>query len=595
MNPRQSNPYLIYLNGKNIFDRMRAYVLLLSQGAVDVPYISFRRDLVREFDEQTVYNAEQEILESNKDIIFGDYSLKALIMDFYANPQDPEEVYNQRIAQREQRERLRRQEAGRHIPEPNGYLRPRYDTDDDYRKGIPSKWLRDKLLVGGPTISMIEEDEISDISSIDLSQATTLVSEHPSEYASEESSQYSQFATGFTFTNSFSVPNKQKPQDTPVFKSTFGKGGKYGDMSMEGDFDTQIPMSETSVDGNMSGKKYVGRRGNKMSTEGEMSVEETLQPNRSGNIPTTVVSSGNTDTQNVLDMMAANLQQQQVLLNSAKKPAATITSKTSKLNSSKSVKPTDEKKPHRLTKDTKITKENKSDKMNPPTIISTQPETQSVYNDDESLETGSSGYSSYDISDISEDGRSFTGVTKKIRSGILSSNTSSNLSIREKRPRVYWSLSSIPLKIENLGVDQEYLIDVDGIHIKNENMYSIRTVLAIIIRLANGRVEESKVEKEMSLLGPVGRKILELAQSNANFKTYLLDFKFPNIPAGKAYALGRTELKELAQMYNRLFLGTKSDIFLLMSNADYSLTKDIFGWALFCFLFNNKDLNFSSK
>ena len=587
MNPRQSNPYLIYLNGKNIFDRMRAYVLLLSQELIDEPYILFRKRLVREFNEQNVYNAEQEILASDEDIIYGDYSLKALIMDFYANPQDPEEVYKPRMAQKEERERLRRQEAERRIP---GYLRPHYDSEEDFKNRNLSKWLRDEL-----SINLMETDEISDIedlSSIDLSQATTLVSEHPSEYASEESSQYSQFTTGFTFTNSFNVPNKQKPQDTPVFTSTFGRGGKYGDMSMEGDFDTQIPMSETSVDGNMSGKKYTSRRGNKMSTEGEMSVEETLQPNRSGNIPTTVVSRGNTDNQNVLDMMAANLQQQQALLNSAKKPAATITSKTSKLNSSKSVKPEDEKKPHILTKDTKITKENKSDKMNPPTIISTQPETQSVYDDDESLETGNSGYSSYDIS---EDGLSFTGVTKKIRSGILSSNTSSNLSIREKRPRVYWSLSSIPLKIENLGVDQEYLIDVDGIHIKNENMYSIRTVLAIIIRLANGRVEEGKVDKEMSLLGPVGRKILELAQSNANFKTYLLEFKFPNIPAGKAYALGRTELKELAQMYNRLFLGTKSDIFLLMSNADYSLTKDIFGWALFCFLFNNKDLDFSSK
>ena len=593
MNPRQSDPYFNYSNGRNIFDRMRAYVFLLSEEAVDVPYVLFRKDLVYDFGEQKVFNSEQEILASDGDITYGDYSLKALIIDFYANPQDPEEVYKQRMAQKEEREILRQLEIERKIILNNDYPRPYYDTEEDFKSRNLASWIAEKL--SEPLISSMETDEISnieDLSSIDLSQATTIVSEHPSNYASEESSQYSQFTTGFTFTNSFNVPNKQKPQDTPVFTSTFGKGGKYGDMSMEGDFDTQIPMSETSVDGNMSGKRYVSRKGNKMSTEGEMSVEETLQPSRS--IPTTVISSGNTDNQNVLDMMAASLQQQQALLNSSKKPAATVTSKTSKLNSSKSVKPEDEKKPHRLTKDTKITKENKSDKVNPPTIISTQPETQSVYNDDESLETGNSGYSSYDISDISEDGRSFTGFTRIKRSGILSSNTSSNLNtIREKKQYVYWSLSSIPKKIEDLEVDQEYLIDVDGIHIKKENMLKIQQVLFRINNLANGRVEESKVDKEMSLLGPVGRELLKLARSNEYFREYLITtFKFPKIDATHAYAIGRLELKELSKMYNRLFLGTNPKLFLLISNADYSLTKDIFGWALFCLIFNGRDLNF---
>ena len=66
MNPRQNNTYLIYLNGKNIFDKMRAYVLLLSQGVIDEPYIFFRNRLVRENGgEQAVYKVEQEILTSH--------------------------------------------------------------------------------------------------------------------------------------------------------------------------------------------------------------------------------------------------------------------------------------------------------------------------------------------------------------------------------------------------------------------------------------------------------------------------------------------------------------------------------------------------
>ena len=116
MNPRQTNTYFIYSNGKNIFERMRAYVLLLSQEVIDEPYIFFRNRLVRENGgEQAVYKAEQQILTSNEDIVFGNYSLKAIINDFYANPQDIVQVYNQRIAQKEERERLQREAAERHI------------------------------------------------------------------------------------------------------------------------------------------------------------------------------------------------------------------------------------------------------------------------------------------------------------------------------------------------------------------------------------------------------------------------------------------------------------------------------------------------
>ena len=601
MNPRQNSTYFTYLKGKNIFDRMRAYVLLLSQGAIDIPYTLFRDDLVREFGEQKVHSTEEQILGSDEDIIFGNYSLKAIIADFYANPQDLVQAYKQYAAQVKQKERLQREAAERHILQTGNHRRPIYDSEEDFKKRKFSKWYVDKLMEGGPIVSMIEEDEISSIenlSSDNLSQATTLVSdqsnEHTSDYASEESSQYSQYMPGFKFTtNSFSVPNRQKPQNTPVFTSTFGKGGEYGDMSMDGDFDTQIPMSETSVDGDMSGKKYSGRKGNKKSTEGEVSTEETLKPSRS--IPTTIMSTGNTDTQNVLDMMAANLQQQQAALNSAKKPAATVTSKNSKLKSSKTVNPVDEKKPHKVTKGTKITKENKSDKVNPPTVISTQPGTQSVY-DDDNLETGSSGYVSYDISEISEDGLSFTGFTKKDRSKSRTS-TSPNpklMNIKEKKDMVYWSLASIPLKIKNLKEGEVDFINVDGLRIKGTDMTAIKLVLARINKLANGRVEKDEIDKELSLLGIVGRNILNLATKNESFRQYLLEFKFREIQPGQAYGLGRLELKELSEMYNQIFSSVDNPtLFLLLSNEDYCPAKDIFGWALFCLLFNGKDLKFN--
>lgn len=586
MNPRQTNTYFIYSNGKNIFERMRAYVLLLSQGAIDEPYIFFRNRLVRENGgEQAVYKAEQEILRSNEDIVFGNYSLKAIINDFYANPQDLVQVYNQRMAQKEQRERLERLENERRILESGNYPRSRYDSEEDFRKGKVSKWYEDVLRTGGPRVSMIEEDEISDIenlSSDDLSQATTLVSDqsngHTSDYASEESSQYSQFMPGFSFSvpNSFNVPNRQKPQNTPVFESTFGKGGEYGDMSMDGDFDTQIPMSEASVDGDMSGSKSTGRKGTKV------------------NIPTTIVSSGNTDNQNILDMMAANLQQQQAALNSMKKPAATVTSKNSKLKSSKTVDPKDEKKPHKVTKGTKITTENKSDKVNPPTVISTQPGTQSVYDDNESLETGSSGYTSYDISEISEDGLSFTGVTKKDRSKYSAPLNPRLTTIREKKAQVYWSLASIPLKIKNLKEGEVDFINVDGLRIKSTDMTAIKLVLARINKLANGLIEKDKVNKELSLLGIVGRNILNLATKNESFRQYLLDFNFRELQPGQAYGLGSLELKELSEMYNQIFSSVDNPtLFLLLSNEDYCPAKDIFGWALFCLLFNGKDLKFN--
>lgn len=586
MNPRQTNTYFIYSNGKNIFDRMRAYVLLLSQEVIDEPYIFFRNRLVRENGgEQAVYKAEQQILTSNEDIVFGNYSLKAIINDFYANPQDIVQVYNQRIAQKEERERLQREAAERHILQTGNYPRPIYDSEEDFKQRRHSKWFADKLGEGGPRVSMIEEDEISDIenlSSDDLSQATTLASDqsngHTSDYASEESSQYSQFMPGFSFSvpNSFNVPNRQKPQNTPVFQSTFGKGGEYGDMSMDGDFDTQIPMSEASVDGDMTSSKSTGRKGTKV------------------NIPTTIVSSGNTDTQNVLDMIAANLQQQQAALNSMKKPAATVTSKNSKLKSSKTVDPKDEKKPHKVTKGTKITTENKSDKVNPPTIISTQPGSQSVYNDDESLETGSSGYTSYDISEISEDGLSFTGVTKKVRSKSSTPSNPKLTTIREKKDMVYWSLASIPLKIKNLKEGESDFINVDALRIKGTDMTAIKLVLARINRLANGRVEKDEIEKELSLLGLVGRNILNLATNNESFRQYLLNFRFREIQPGQAYALGRLELKELSEMYNQIFSSVDNPrLFLLLSNEDYCPAKDIFGWALFCLLFNGKDLKFN--
>ena len=431
-------------------------------------------------------------------------------------------------------------------------------------------------------ISTIDEDEISSIenlSSDDLSQATTLSSDqsdgHTSDYASEESSQYSQYMPGFSFSvpNSFNVPNRQKPQNTPVFTSTFGKGGEYGDMSMDGDFDTQIPMSEASVDGDMSGSKSTGRKGTKVI------------------IPNTIVSSGNTDNQNVLDMMAANLQQQQDALNSMKKPAATVTSKNSKLKSSKTVNPKDEKKPHKVTKGTKITTENKSDKVNPPTVMSTQKGSQSVYSDDD-LETGSSGYTSYDISEISEDGLSFTGVTKKVRSKTPLNPRLTN--IREKRQMVYWSLASIPLKIKNLKEGESDFINVDGLRIKSTDMTAIKLVLARINKLANGLIEKDKVNNELSLLGIVGRNILNLATKNENFRQYLLDFRFRDLQPGQAYGLGSTELKELSEMYNQIFSSVDNPtLFLLLSNDDYCPAKDIFGWALFCLLFNGKDLKFN--
>ena len=585
MNPRQTSTYFIYSNGKNIFDRMRAYVLLLSQEAIDEPYIFFRNRLVRENGgEQAVYKAEQQILTSNEDIVFGNYSLKAIINDFYANPQDIDQVYNQYAAQKKERERLQREAAEEYALQTRNYMRPTYDSEEDFRKRKLAKWRADELL--SPfMVSTIDEDEISDIenlSSDDLSQATTLASDqsngHTSDYASEESSQYSQFMPGFSFSvpNSFNVPNRQKPQNTPVFTSTFGKGGEYGDMSMDGDFDTQIPMSEASVDGDMSGSKSTGRKGTKV------------------NIPTTIVSSGNTDNQNILDMMAANLQQQQAALNSMKKPAATVTSKNSKLKSSKTVSPKDEKKPHKVTKGTKITTENKSDKVNPPTIISTQPGTQSVYDDDESLETGSSGYTSYDISEISEDGLSFTGVTKKDRSKYSAPLNPRLTTIREKKAQVYWSLASIPLKIKNLKEGESDFINVDGLRIKSTDMNAIRLVLARIIKLANGLIEKDKVNKELSLLGIVGRNILNLATNNESFRQYLLNFRFREIQPGQAYALGRLELKELSEMYNQIFNSVDNPrLFLLLSNEDYCPAKDIFGWALFCLLFNGKDLKFN--
>lgn len=582
MNPRQNNTYLIYLNGKNIFDKMRAYVLLLSQGTIDEPYIFFRNRLVRENGgEQAVYKAEQQILRSDEDIVFGNYSLKAIINDFYANPQDIEQVYNQYAAQKKERERLQREAAERHIIETNNYMRPMYDSEEDFKKRKLAKWVVDKLSIPF-MVSMIDEDEISSIenlSSDDLSQATTLASDqsngHTSDYASEESSQYSQYMPGFSFSvpNSFNVPNRQKPQNTPVFTSTFGKGGEYGDMSMDGDFDTQIPMSEASVDGDMSGSKSTGRKGTKV------------------NIPTTIVSSGNTDTQNVLDMMAANLQQQQAALNSMKKPAATVTSKNSKLKSSKTVNPKDEKKPHKVTKGTKITTENKSDKVNPPTVMSTQKGSQSVYSDDD-LETGSSGYTSYDISEISEDGLSFTGVTKKVRSETPLNPRLTN--IREKRQMVYWSLASIPLKIKNLKEGESDFINVDGLRIKSTDMTAIKLVLARINKLANGLIEKDKVNNELSLLGIVGRNILNLAIKNENFRQYLLDFRFRELQPGQAYGLGSTELKELSEMYNQIFSSVDNPrLFLLLSNDDYCPAKDIFGWALFCLLFNGRDLKFN--
>lgn len=582
MNPRQNNTYLIYLNGKNIFDKMRAYVLLLSQGVIDEPYIFFRNRLVRENGgEQAVYKVEQEILTSNEDIAFGNYSLKAIINDFYANPQDIEQVYNQYAAQKKERERLQREATERHILQTNNYPRPIYDSEEDFRKRKVAKWYAD-ILLSPFMISTIDEDEISSIenlSSDDLSQATTLSSDqsdgHTSDYASEESSQYSQYMPGFSFSvpNSFNVPNRQKPQNTPVFTSTFGKGGEYGDMSMDGDFDTQIPMSEASVDGDMSGSKSTGRKGTKVI------------------IPNTIVSSGNTDNQNVLDMMAANLQQQQDALNSMKKPAATVTSKNSKLKSSKTVNPKDEKKPHKVTKGTKITTENKSDKVNPPTVMSTQKGSQSVYSDDD-LETGSSGYTSYDISEISEDGLSFTGVTKKVRSKTPLNPRLTN--IREKRQMVYWSLASIPLKIKNLKEGESDFINVDGLRIKSTDMTAIKLVLARINKLANGLIEKDKVNNELSLLGIVGRNILNLATKNENFRQYLLDFRFRDLQPGQAYGLGSTELKELSEMYNQIFSSVDNPtLFLLLSNDDYCPAKDIFGWALFCLLFNGKDLKFN--
>ena len=570
------------MNGKNIFDKMRAYVLLLSQGVIDEPYIFFRNRLVRENGgEQAVYKVEQEILTSNEDIAFGNYSLKAIINDFYANPQDIEQVYNQYAAQKKERERLQREATERHILQTNNYPRPIYDSEEDFRKRKVAKWYAD-ILLSPFMISTIDEDEISSIenlSSDDLSQATTLSSDqsdgHTSDYASEESSQYSQYMPGFSFSvpNSFNVPNRQKPQNTPVFTSTFGKGGEYGDMSMDGDFDTQIPMSEASVDGDMSGSKSTGRKGTKVI------------------IPNTIVSSGNTDNQNVLDMMAANLQQQQDALNSMKKPAATVTSKNSKLKSSKTVNPKDEKKPHKVTKGTKITTENKSDKVNPPTVMSTQKGSQSVYSDDD-LETGSSGYTSYDISEISEDGLSFTGVTKKVRSKTPLNPRLTN--IREKRQMVYWSLASIPLKIKNLKEGESDFINVDGLRIKSTDMTAIKLVLARINKLANGLIEKDKVNNELSLLGIVGRNILNLATKNENFRQYLLDFRFRDLQPGQAYGLGSTELKELSEMYNQIFSSVDNPtLFLLLSNDDYCPAKDIFGWALFCLLFNGKDLKFN--
>ena len=189
--------------------------------------------------------------------------------------------------------------------------------------------------------------------------------------------------------------------------------------------------------------------------------------------------------------------------------------------------PKDEKKPHKVTKGTKITTENKSDKVNPPTVMSTQKGSQSVYDDDD-LETGSSGYTSYDISEISEDGLSFTGVTKKVRSKPPLNPRLTN--IREKKAQVYWSLASIPLKIKNLKEGESDFINVDGLRIKSTDMTAIKLVLARINKLANGLIEKDKVNNELSLLGIVGRNILNLATKNENFRQYLLDFRFRELP-----------------------------------------------------------------